>query len=79
MAIRDIESHPNQPPLSARPASPAHLETDGQIKGLEELKEEIDRVEAANVPLPLAEKEEDEGEVAGKGKGKTGRSPFGPL
>ncbi len=47
--------------------------------GVEGLKEEIDRVEAANVPLPLAEDGEGMGEVVGKGKGKDGASPVGPL
>jgi len=47
--------------------------------GVEELKEAIDRVEAANVPLPLQDDGEGEVELIGKGKGKAGDSPLGPL
>ena len=54
------------------------MDVGGGEKGVEALTEEIDRVEAAGVPLPLAE--EDRGdEAVEKGEGKEGGSPEGPL
>ena len=76
--IREVDSHPNQPPESVQPAKVPHLDVGGGEKGVEALTEEIDRVEAAGVPLPLAE-EDRAGEEVEKGEGKEGGSPEGPL
>jgi hypothetical protein len=46
--------------------------------GFGELEKEIERIEAANVPLPIGDSEEED--FRGKGKGRVeGDSPLGPL
>ncbi|WVW82294.1 hypothetical protein I302_104300 [Kwoniella bestiolae CBS 10118] len=95
-AIKEIDSHPNQPPVQAQPAQQDTLggpsEQSGSASGtmgMGNMRAEIDRVEAANKPLPLPERDEvdtpfgedeDEGgKGKGKGKGKENESPLGPL
>ncbi|KAK8865924.1 sorting nexin-41 [Kwoniella newhampshirensis] len=91
-AIREIDSHPNKPPASALPAGPSTLDEGMSLEGM---RAEIDRVEAANVPLPVPGGDEGLVVVAkGKGKGKeegqgevtstdaaatSGEGPLGPL
>ena len=76
-----MEPHPNQIPRSAQPAPIAHLENDktGNNMGGTHLKEAIDRVEAAKIPLPL--QDDDEGEVLRRSRNvEEGQSsPLGPL
>ena len=84
-AIREIESHPNQPPLQARPTPIAHVEitpSSAEEEGLkmDAMRNEIEQVEAANIPLPLAEGDGMSDSVtSGKGKGKARDDPLGPL
>ncbi|WWD17888.1 sorting nexin-41 [Kwoniella shandongensis] len=66
-AIGEIDPHPNQPPASAQPAGPSTLDEGMSLGGM---RAEIDRVEAANVPLPLPARDEELVEGKGKGKGK---------
>lgn len=111
-SIREIESHPNQPPPEATPVPPPKIEFDpatapptempgqsslqspysdtngingkdgrgGSTFSVGGLRGEIDRIEAANVPLPLPESDTVGEEAKGKGKSKDGfESPLGPL
>jgi hypothetical protein len=86
-AIREVEPHPNQPPLQARPQSVAHLEitpSSAIEEGLkmDAMRREIEQVDAANVPLPLQAGDglsESANPVKGKDKGKERANPLGPL
>ncbi|WWC66257.1 uncharacterized protein I206_100158 [Kwoniella pini CBS 10737] len=92
-AIREVDSHPNQPPISAQPAQqdtlggtsstskqPESLSSNNPMR-MGNMRGEIDRIEAANKPLPLPERDEDtpfgddndddeENDTPTKGKGK---------
>ncbi|WRT64141.1 uncharacterized protein IL334_001070 [Kwoniella shivajii] len=88
-AIREVDSHPNQPPSQAQPSQQDTLGGPGQSSGSSSsmgmggMRAEIERVEAANKPLPLPERDEEESPFneqgndpstdttsGGKGKGK---------
>ncbi|WWC86255.1 uncharacterized protein L201_001128 [Kwoniella dendrophila CBS 6074] len=62
-AIREIDSHPNQPPKEAQPAQqdtlsgPSTSASSNPIN-LGNMRAEIERLEAANKPLPLPERDE---------------------
>ncbi|WWC58736.1 sorting nexin-41 [Kwoniella dejecticola CBS 10117] len=99
-AIREVDSHPNQPPTSAQPAVQDTLGGPSNLPGsassntmtmkMGDMRAEIDRIEAANKPLPLPERDEDtpfgennendneEDGTPTKGKGKQA-GPLGPL
>ncbi|OCF73806.1 sorting nexin-41 [Kwoniella mangroviensis CBS 8886] len=95
-AIREIDNHPNQPPAQAQPAQQDTLgepsaseQTTSGTMGMGNMRSEIERVEAANKPLPLPERDEvdtpfdENGEEENKGKGKEKakekEGPLGPL
>jgi hypothetical protein len=93
-AIKNIEPHPNQPPQSAQPASPAHLELDTptssahtvQPTSASDTKQAMDlsglRGEINQIDaanVPLPLPEGDGIEGKGKGKARAGDDPLGPL
>ncbi|WVQ85608.1 sorting nexin-41 [Cryptococcus sp. DSM 104549] len=92
-AIREIDPHPNQPPTapdsahanpSAQQAGPSELPSPKEAAkmGMGGMREEIERMEAADRPLPVPERDElvreDEG-TQGKGKGRASEEAVGPL
>lgn len=89
-AIKDIEPHPNLPPTSAAHPQLAKLSTDipeataslasasTPVMGMGGLRDEIERVEAANVPLPLPKDDTGNGATSGDGGGASD-NPLGPL
>jgi hypothetical protein len=55
------------------------MATESSKMGLDGLRSEIERVDAANKPLPLPDLEHGDGQAKGKGKGKESVEPLGPL
>ena len=74
-AIREVEPHPSHPPAPEQPELPPKIEINSPVMNMGGLQAEVDRLEAANKPLPLPEgegiKEPDSAEPVA--------NPSGPL